>query len=110
MPEGVPRLLRPRLVCKGSVSEYAYGMWQNKTTMETSMAENETNQELEQGALHEHRVFNPPADFAANATISGMDAYRKLCDEAASDYEGFWARLARENIEWQKPFTQTLDE
>ncbi|ALK96074.1 AMP-dependent synthetase [Massilia sp. WF1] len=74
------------------------------------MAENETNKELEQGALHEHRVFNPPADFAANATISGMDAYRKLCDEAASDYEGFWARLARENIDWQKPFTQTLDE
>jgi acetyl-CoA synthetase len=78
--------------------------------METEMAENEPNQELEQGALHEHRVFNPPADFAANATISGMDAYRKLCDEAASDYEGFWARLARENIDWQKPFTQTLDE
>jgi acetyl-CoA synthetase len=78
--------------------------------METEMAENEPNQELEQGALHEHRVFNPPADFAANATISGMDAYRKLCDEAASDYEGFWARLARENIDWHKPFTQTLDE
>jgi acetyl-CoA synthetase len=74
------------------------------------MAENESNQELEQGALHEHRVFNPPADFAANATISGMDAYRKLCDEAASDYEGFWARLARENLDWHKPFTQTLDE
>jgi acetyl-CoA synthetase len=74
------------------------------------MAENETNQDLEQGALHEQRVFNPPADFAANANISGMEAYRKLCDEAASDYEGFWARLARENIEWQKPFTQTLDE
>lgn len=74
------------------------------------MAENETNKDMEQGALHEHRVFNPPADFAANATISGMDAYRKLCDEAASDYEGFWARLARENLDWQKPFTQTLDE
>jgi acetyl-CoA synthetase len=78
--------------------------------METEMAENEPNQELEQGALHEHRVFNPPAEFAANATISGMDAYRKLCDEAASDYEGFWARLAREHLSWQKPFTQTLDE
>jgi acetyl-CoA synthetase len=74
------------------------------------MAENESNKEPEQGALHEHRVFNPPADFAANATISGMDAYRKLCDEAASDYEGFWARLARENLDWHKPFTQTLDE
>jgi acetyl-CoA synthetase len=74
------------------------------------MAENETNQEQEHGALHEHRMFNPPADFAANANISGMEAYRKLCDEAASDYEGFWARLARENIDWHKPFTQTLDE
>jgi acetyl-CoA synthetase len=71
------------------------------------MAENEIN---EQGPLHEHRVFPPPADFAAQATISGMDAYQKLCDEAANDYEGFWARLARENLDWQKPFTQTLDE
>jgi len=72
------------------------------------MAETETNQE--QGALNEHRVFNPPADFATNAAISGMDAYQKLCDEAANDYEGFWARLARENLAWQTPFTQTLDE
>jgi acetyl-CoA synthetase len=71
------------------------------------MAENEIN---EQGPLHEHRVFPPPAEFAAQANISGMDAYQKLCDEAASDYEGFWARLARENLDWQKPFTQTLDE
>jgi acetyl-CoA synthetase len=71
------------------------------------MAENETNQ---QQGLQEHRVFQPPAQFAANAAISGMEAYRKLCDEAASDYEGFWARLARENIAWHKPFTQTLDE
>jgi acetyl-CoA synthetase len=70
------------------------------------MAENETQQQ----GLQEHRVFQPPAQFAADAAISGMDAYRKLCDEAASDYEGFWARLARENIAWHKPFTQTLDE
>jgi acetyl-CoA synthetase len=74
------------------------------------MAENEINEQQEHGALHEHRVFPPPTDFAAHATISGMDAYQKLCDEAASDYEGFWARLARENLDWQKPFTQTLDE
>ena len=71
------------------------------------MAENETNQ---QQGLQEHRVFQPSPQFAANAAISGMEAYRKLCDEAASDYEGFWARLARENIAWHKPFTQTLDE
>jgi acetyl-CoA synthetase len=27
-----------------------------------------------------------------------------------NDYEGFWARLARENLTWKKPFTQVLDD
>ncbi|MFZ6722971.1 acetate--CoA ligase [Undibacterium sp. Ji49W] len=58
----------------------------------------------------ESRIFYPPAAFAANATISGMDAYNALCQEAEQDYEGFWARLARENLHWHKPFQTTLDE
>ena len=58
----------------------------------------------------ETRVFPPPAAFAANATISGMDAYQALCAEAAQDYEGFWARLARENLHWHTPFNKVLDE
>ncbi len=58
----------------------------------------------------ESRVFLPSADFIKNATISGMDAYNAMCAEAEQDYEGFWAKLARENIIWQKPFTKTLDE
>ncbi|MDN4053029.1 acetate--CoA ligase [Massilia sp. YIM B02763] len=70
------------------------------------MAENENSLQ----GLQENRVFNPSAEFAAQATISGMEAYNKLCAEAEQDYEGFWARLARENIAWNKPFTQTLDE
>ena len=36
--------------------------------------------------------------------------YEALCAEAAADYEGFWARLGREHLQWTKPFTQTLDE
>jgi acetyl-CoA synthetase len=39
-----------------------------------------------------------------------MDAYNALCHEAEQDFEGFWAKLARENVLWSKPFTQTLDE
>lgn len=77
--------------------------------METSMAENETTQEQTQG-LQEHRVFQPPKEFADKAAINGMAAYEKLCAEAEADYEGFWARLARENLDWHKPFTSTLDE
>ena len=73
------------------------------------MSENETTQDQSQG-LQEHRVFQPPREFTEKAAISGMAAYDKLCAEAASDYEGFWARLARENLDWHKPFTSTLDE
>ena len=58
----------------------------------------------------ETRIFNPPAGFAKDAAISGMDAYNALCAEAARDYDGFWSRLARETLSWHKPFTRALDE
>jgi acetyl-CoA synthetase len=56
------------------------------------------------------KLFQPSAEFVKQATISGMDAYTALCAEAASDYTGYWARLAREHVSWKKPFTQVLDE
>jgi len=58
----------------------------------------------------ENRVFNPPAEFVKGAAIPGMEAYNKLCAEANSDYDGFWGRLAKENLYWKKPFTKVLDE
>jgi len=58
----------------------------------------------------ENRIFFPPAEFVRDAAISGMDAYHALCAEAERDYEGFWARLARANLHWNKPFTKTLNE
>jgi len=59
--------------------------------------------------LTETRIFAPPPNFAAQANVSGMDAYRALCDEAQRDPEEFWRRLATENLHWHKPFTQVLD-
>ena len=63
-----------------------------------------------QSVLVENRVFPPSEATVKAARISGMDAYNALCAEASSDFEGFWARLARENISWKKPFTEVLDE
>src|ERR687897_1018021 len=60
--------------------------------------------------LQEKRVFPPTPAFVKQANISGMDAYRNLAAEAERDFEGFWARLARENLVWSKPFTKILDE
>jgi acetyl-CoA synthetase len=39
-----------------------------------------------------------------------LPAYEALCKEAETDYEGYWARLAREFISWKTPFTKVLDE
>lgn len=63
-----------------------------------------------ESVLHESRVFSPSAEAVAGAAISGMDAYRALTAEAERDYEGFWARLARETLSWHKPFSTVLDE
>jgi len=63
-----------------------------------------------ESVLVENRVFQPPEALVRSARISGMPAYQALCAEAERDYEGFWARLARENIAWTRPFTRTLDE
>jgi len=55
------------------------------------------------------KLYPPPASVAETAHVSGMAAYDKLVVEAEADYEGYWARLAREFISWKKPFTKVLD-
>jgi len=63
-----------------------------------------------ESVLQETRVFPPSEAFVKQANISGMAAYEAMYKEAERDFEGFWARQARENLLWHKPFTKTLDE
>ncbi len=63
-----------------------------------------------ESVLVENRVFPPDARAVKGARIDSMAAYEALCKEAADDFEGFWARQAKANVVWTKPFTRTLDE
>jgi len=63
-----------------------------------------------ESVLHENRVFPPSPAFVKQANIPGMDAYRALCAEAEKDFEGFWGRLAKEQLLWHKPFSKVLDQ
>jgi acetyl-CoA synthetase len=63
-----------------------------------------------ESVLQETRVFPPSPDVVRQANVSGMDAYRALVAEADRDFEGFWAKRAREELLWHKPFTRVVDE
>lgn len=58
----------------------------------------------------ESQLFPPPANFQAQANVSGMENYLALCASAKDDENNFWCQLAREQLHWHKPFTQGLDE
>ncbi len=51
---------------------------------------------LIEGLLKENRTFPPPEDFRRTALIADDAVYR----EAEEDFEGFWARLADEHLDW----------
>ena len=63
-----------------------------------------------ESVLNETRVFPPSAEMIKQANVSGMAAYQAMCNEAERDFEGFWGRLAKENLIWHKPFSKVLDE
>jgi acetyl-CoA synthetase len=55
-------------------------------------------------------LYPVPADFASKARIGSRAAYDELVASAQEDHAGYWAKLARENLTWHKPFTTALDE
>ncbi|RZL96206.1 MAG: acetate--CoA ligase [Variovorax sp.] len=55
------------------------------------------------------KQYPPPESLTRSAHIPGRAAYDALVAEAEADYEGYWARLAREFVEWKTPFTTVLD-
>ena len=63
-----------------------------------------------ESVMHENRVFNPPKVLSENAYVKNLEEYQQLCDEAEADYEGYWGNLAKNLIEWKKPFTKILNE
>jgi acetyl-CoA synthetase len=59
--------------------------------------------------MQEDRLFPPAAEFADQAHIGSLEAYQALWDDAAQDIEGFWGKLAKEQLHWFRDFDKVLD-
>src|SRR3981081_523726 len=62
-----------------------------------------------QSVLQEDRVFPPPAQFRTDAPLTAVDL-QAMYAKAEQDYVGFWADLARAEIDWHRSFTVSLDD
>jgi len=62
-----------------------------------------------ESVARESRVFPPSPAFVSQANVKQAD-FDRLNGAAASDFSGFWAKLAREELLWHKPFSRSLDE
>ncbi len=55
-------------------------------------------------------IFFPNRDFSKQANIKNMCEYKEICAEVDDDYEGYWDKMAKEKIDWYKPYDKVLDE
>ncbi len=60
--------------------------------------------------MSETHIYLPSQEWQEQAHIKGMPAYQALVAESEADYQGYWARLAREFLSWQTPFTKVLND
>jgi len=56
----------------------------------------------------ENRVFKPAKEFAAQAHVKSLAAYKKLWTESVKSPDRFWSKQAKAELVWQKPFTKVL--
>jgi acetyl-CoA synthetase len=57
----------------------------------------------------EKRVFSPPKDFSKAAHIKSLAQYRKLYNESIRSPEKFWAKQAKNELIWFKPWKKVLE-
>ncbi len=60
--------------------------------------------------MQEDRLFPPSPEFRQNSLIPSAEAYQELYDQAASNPEAFWAKLAKEELHWFQPFTKSFEQ
>jgi acetyl-CoA synthetase len=62
-----------------------------------------------ESVLQEHRIFKPSKEFSKRAQIKSLAQYRKLYQQSIKQPEKFWAKQAKDELVWFKPWKKVLD-
>lgn len=62
-----------------------------------------------EASAHEQQLYPVNPEFAAQANVRSEQQYQSMIEYAKTDYEGYWADLARQYIDWSTPFTKILN-
>src|SRR5579883_793739 len=62
-----------------------------------------------ESVLQEHRIFKPAKDFAASAQVKSLAAYQRLYKQSIASPDKFWAKQAKAELVWFKPWKRVLD-
>jgi len=57
----------------------------------------------------ERRIFKPSAEFKNQANLGSYATYHRLYAESVNAPDKFWAKQAKEQLIWRKPFRQVLE-
>ncbi|UUO05755.1 acetate--CoA ligase [Blastopirellula sp. J2-11] len=59
--------------------------------------------------MHEARVFPPTPEFQAKASISSLEQYQEMWEEAKANPPAFWDKIAKTELHWFEPYRKTLE-
>lgn len=76
-----------------------------------STAKNTKNEPVEhiKSALMEKRSFKASKEFVAGALIKSESQYKKMWSQSVKQPKVFWAKMAKEHLDWIKPFKTVLE-
>jgi acetyl-CoA synthetase len=67
-----------------------------------------TKTTIEEKSMSENKVYQVPADFAAQANINDAQ-YKEMYERSINDPEGFWSEQADQYVSWFKKWDTVLD-
>jgi acetyl-CoA synthetase len=59
--------------------------------------------------MSEQNIFPPPEEFRQKALVKSEQEYRRLYEESTRDPEGFWARMAEQEVSWYRRWNRVMD-